>query len=151
MGRPERWTAQADDLELPLKILGDRSLLFKHFTQLVRHRERAPLPILRFSRIEPDFPGAEIDLSPLERQNLAVDPPAGDVREDCSRSNGLRKMRQHREELIALEEPNPYVVFLQKRGEPPVATDFCSLELAGWRVLVMGATAPRPDSNSKNL
>jgi hypothetical protein len=60
-------------------------------------------------------------------------------------------MRQHREELIALEEPNPYVVFLQKRGEPPVATDFCSLELAGWRVLVMGATAPRPDSNSKNL
>ena len=106
--------ARADDLELPLEILGDRSLLFKQFAQLTRHRERAPLPVLRLSRIEPDFPGTEIHLAPLERQYLAIDPPAGGVRESRRRSNGFGKMRQHREELIALEEADADVVFLQK-------------------------------------
>jgi hypothetical protein len=41
---------RADDLELPLKILRDRSLLFKHCAQLARHRERASLSILRQAR-----------------------------------------------------------------------------------------------------
>jgi hypothetical protein len=71
---------RADDLELPLEILRDRSLLFKHFTQLARHRERASLAVLGLSWIEPHFAGSEVDLAPLERKDLAVDPPAGDVR-----------------------------------------------------------------------
>lgn len=125
--RPERHTkaldgssrtvedARTDDLELPLKILGDCALLFKHFAQLARHRERAPLAVLGFSRVEPDLPGAEIDLAPFERQHLAIDPPPSDVRERRRWSNGFGQMCQHRQELIALEEPDPYVVFLQKR------------------------------------
>ena len=71
--------ARADDLELPLEILGHRSLLFKQFTQFASHREGPALAVLRFSWIEPHFAGAEIDLAPLERQDLAVDPPAGDI------------------------------------------------------------------------
>ena len=72
---------RADNLEPPLKILGNGSLLFKRFTQLSRHRERASLSVLGSPRIEPDFTSAEVHLAPLERQELAVDPPAGDVRE----------------------------------------------------------------------
>jgi hypothetical protein len=67
---------RADHLQLPLEILGDRSLLFKHFTQLTRHRERPSLAVLGLSGIEPDFAGAEVDLPPLKGQNLAVNPPA---------------------------------------------------------------------------
>src|SRR5262249_5334667 len=80
LDRPARAVehTRADDLELPLEILGDRSLLFKHLTQLARHRERASLAVLGLSWIEPHCARAEIDLAPLERQDLAVDPPAGD-------------------------------------------------------------------------
>ena len=108
--------ARTDDLQLSLKILGDRSLLFKQFAQLARHRERASLAVLRRARIEPDFAGGEIDLSPLERQHLAVDPPAGDVRERRDGSHRLRQSRQHGHELFALEEADPDVVFLQQRN-----------------------------------
>src|SRR5262249_24280531 len=80
LDRPARAVehTRADDLELPLAILGDRSLLFKHLTQLARHRERAPLAVLGLPWIEPHCARAEIALAPLERQDLAVDPPAGD-------------------------------------------------------------------------
>jgi hypothetical protein len=37
---------RADDLELPLEILGDRSLLFKYFTQLAHHREPPSFAVL---------------------------------------------------------------------------------------------------------
>ena len=65
--------ARADDFELPLQILGDRSLLFKHVTQLAGHRERASLSIFGLARVEPDLASAEVHLTPLERQDLAVD------------------------------------------------------------------------------
>ena len=51
---------RADDFDLPLKILGDHSLLFKHFAQLARRRERASLSILRLAGIEPDLAGTEV-------------------------------------------------------------------------------------------
>ena len=57
--------ARADGLELPLEILGDRSLLFKHFAQLARHWERAALSVLRLSGIEPDLARTEIHLELL--------------------------------------------------------------------------------------
>ena len=107
---------RAHDLELSLKILGDRSLLFKHLAQLTRHRERSSLAVLGLSRIEPDFPGAEIDLTPLEWQNLAVNPPACEVRKRRWRSYGFRQMCEDRQELIPLEESDAHVVFLQKRN-----------------------------------
>jgi len=56
----------ADNLELPLEIRGDRSLLFKHFTQVARHWEGAALPVLGLPGIEPDFAGTEVDLPPLQ-------------------------------------------------------------------------------------
>jgi hypothetical protein len=69
LDRPARTMehARADDLELSLKILGDSSLLFKHPTQLARHREGPSFSILRRPGIKSDFARAEIDLSPLER------------------------------------------------------------------------------------
>jgi hypothetical protein len=105
---------RADDLELPLEIFGGRSLPFKHFTQLARHREGPSLAVLRLSRIEPHFVAAKVDLPPLQRQDLAVDPPTGDVREGGRRSNGLRQVRQHGQELFALEEADADVVFLEE-------------------------------------
>jgi len=90
---------RADDLELPLEILRDRSLLFKHFTQLARHRERASLAVLGLSWIEPHFAGSEVDLAPLERKDLAFDPPAGDVREGRCRSSLRRPLCGPREML----------------------------------------------------
>ena len=72
--------ARTDDTEPSLFILGDHPLPTKKFAQFHRHRERTPFAVLRLARIESDFPSGEIDLSPLERQNLAVDPPASDVR-----------------------------------------------------------------------
>ena len=67
---------RTDDLEPPLQILSDRSLLIKQFAQITRHRERASLSILRPPWIESDFAGAEIDLSPFERQDFTTDPPS---------------------------------------------------------------------------
>jgi hypothetical protein len=54
-------------------------------------------------------------LAPLERQDFAVDPPASEVGERRRRPNRFRKLRQHRQELITLEDPDADVVFLQKR------------------------------------
>jgi len=72
LDRPARAVehTRTDDLELPLKILGDRSLLFKHFAQLARHRECASLSVLRLARIEGDLTSVEVDLTPLERTGL---------------------------------------------------------------------------------
>ena len=58
--------ARANDLEPPLQILGDHPLLIKEFAQLPRHRKRSSLAVLRLARIESDFTGGEVDLSPLE-------------------------------------------------------------------------------------
>jgi hypothetical protein len=87
--------ARTDDLEPPLQILSDRSLLIKQFAQIARHRERASLSILRLPWIEPDFAAPEIDLSPLEWQDLAVDPPPRDVREGRDRAHRLRQSLKH--------------------------------------------------------
>jgi hypothetical protein len=106
MGRPAPWNTRGQTtLSLPLEILGHRSLLFRQFTQFVSHRKGPALAVLRFPWIEPHFAGAEIDLAPLERQDLAVDPPAGDVGERRRRPNGFRELRQRRQELITLGEP----------------------------------------------
>jgi hypothetical protein len=51
---------RSDDLELPLEILGDRFLLFKHFAQIAGHRERAPLSVLRLAGVESDLARAEV-------------------------------------------------------------------------------------------
>jgi hypothetical protein len=53
-----------------LEILGYRSLPINQFAQLARHRERAALAVLGLPWIEPHFARAEIDLAPLERQDL---------------------------------------------------------------------------------
>jgi hypothetical protein len=66
--------ARTDDLAPTLQFLGNRSLVIKQFAQITGHRESPPLAVLRLARIESDFAGAEVDLSPLERQDLAVDP-----------------------------------------------------------------------------
>jgi hypothetical protein len=70
---------RTDDLELPLEILGYRSLPIKQFAQLTRHREPAAVAVLGLARIEPHLAGTEIHLAPLERQHLAIDSPTGDV------------------------------------------------------------------------
>jgi hypothetical protein len=58
---------RADDIELPLEILGDRSLLIKQFAQLSRDRERSSLAVLGLARVEPDLTRAKVHLTPLER------------------------------------------------------------------------------------
>lgn len=85
---------RADHLQLPLEILGDRLLLFKQFAQRARNRECAALSVLGLAWIEPDFAGAEVDLPPLDGQNLAVNPPAGKVGERRRRTDRFREMGQ---------------------------------------------------------
>src|SRR5262249_18783406 len=101
--------ARTDDLELPGQILGDRSLLLKDFAQLTRHRQRAALPVLRLPRIEPHFPGIEVHLAPLERQDLVVDPPASQVGEGRSRAYGFRQMRSRGANRDLRSDPRYFV------------------------------------------
>ena len=105
---------RTDDPAPPLQILSDRSLLIKQLPQATRHWERAPLSILRLPWIESDFAGAEIDLSPFERQDLTIDPPTRDVRESCDGPHRLRQPRQHRQKLVTLEEADADVVLVEE-------------------------------------
>ena len=55
-----------DDALFFFQRLGSRLLVFEDPPQLRREREHAALAVLRRARIQPNFPGLEIDLAPRE-------------------------------------------------------------------------------------
>ena len=99
-----------DHLLLPLNLVSSGTLLLQELMQLRREVEHAPLAILRRAWIEPDLSDAKIDLPPLERQHLAVDPPPGDVREGHDRPHALRQVCKHGLVLLPLEETDADIV-----------------------------------------
>jgi hypothetical protein len=96
-----------DDLAPSLQSLRDRSLVIKQFAQVTRHREGPSLSVFRLARIESDFAGAEIDLSPLDRQDLTVNSPPRDVREVCDGTHWLWQSLKHCKKLLTLKEADP--------------------------------------------
>jgi hypothetical protein len=67
--------ARTDNALSSLHIFSGHALLIKKFAQFFRHGKYASLPVLCLARIESDFAGGKIDLSPLECEHLAIDPP----------------------------------------------------------------------------
>jgi len=67
-----------DHLLLPLHAIRGLRLVREQFLELRRQVEDAAFQILRCSGIQPNFASLEIDLSPLQRQDLTVDTPARD-------------------------------------------------------------------------
>lgn len=60
-----------------------------------------------------DLADTEIDLPPLKRQHLAVDPPAGNVGKSHDRAHSLRQVRQYGLVFLVLEETHADVVLAQ--------------------------------------
>jgi hypothetical protein len=81
--------------------------------QIVGDRKRSACPVLRRLRVKSDLARLEVDLSPLKRQDLARDPPTGDVRE---RDDWLERRRQVSEDTlqsVELERPCAGVAFFE--------------------------------------
>ena len=59
-------------LDLPglLELVALRALRLQELPQLGGERKHPALIVLRRVRVEPDFPGGEVDLSPLEGPSL---------------------------------------------------------------------------------
>jgi hypothetical protein len=59
-----------------------------------------PSRFFRRAGVKTNLPGAEVYLSPLQRQDLARDAPAGDVRELNGRLERRRQIATHGGELV---------------------------------------------------
>jgi hypothetical protein len=117
-----------DDLVLrSLDLIGRRPLLLQELQELGRQIEDPPLPDLCGPRIKSDLPYSEIDLPPLNGQDLTIDSPAGDVRERHGRPHALGQVRQHSFVLLWLEETNADVLFA-KHGEVGLVMQFSRLD-----------------------
>ena len=71
---------------------------FEKPVKVIGQEEHPTLTVLRSARVESDFAGFQIDLTPLEGQHFADDAPARDVRElhdwaKRRRQAGLRRSR----------------------------------------------------------
>jgi hypothetical protein len=77
----------------------------KHLLKGRRKRKRPAVAVLRRAWIEPDAPSVPIDLSPLDRKNLVLDPPAGEVRKRHDRPERRRQRRADGVELRPLKNP----------------------------------------------
>ena len=94
--------------------------VLEELLQLRRQVEDAPLAVLRRAGVEPDLADLEVDLPPLQRQHLAVDPPPGDVRE--------RHDRSHARRADALAPPGTARARRTRRARcPPAASAKCGL------------------------
>src|SRR4029453_18662962 len=81
------------------------ALGFQQLLQLRRQVEDATFEVLRCTWVQPDLTGLQVDLTPPQRQDLAVDAPTGNERK---RHDGLHRrgeMLEHRQVLLPLEEP----------------------------------------------
>ncbi len=80
---------RAEDLTRAFQVVGGSLLAHQDVTQLIGERKRSTLSVLRRAGVESNFAGIEVNLPPLESQQLALDAPAGDVCE----SNHPREVR----------------------------------------------------------
>src|SRR5437899_11436620 len=81
-GRPSAMKHPRDDAScsaLQTRRIG--SLRFKNGPQLVSKGKLPSFAVLRLARLEPYDASVEIDLMPLQRQDLARQPPASDIGE----------------------------------------------------------------------
>jgi hypothetical protein len=90
-------------------------LSLQELLEAVGEREGSPLVVLRRVRVQADDAGFEVDVPPLELQNLARDPPARDIGEPHRWTDGRRQASEDALDLLALEEARPHVAFLQHR------------------------------------
>jgi hypothetical protein len=90
-----------------------RILSLQQRPKIIGDRKHPTFAILRAPGVQPDFPGLQIDVAPLQRQNFAVDPPARDVRELHDWAQGGRQMREQARELVEFKEPSARIVLAQ--------------------------------------
>ena len=83
-----------DHVLLTLDSVGRLPLIRQQLLQLRSQVENTTFHVLRRSRIQSNLAGLQIDLPPLQWQDLAVDPPAGNVREGYDRTPRFREIRQ---------------------------------------------------------
>ncbi len=83
--------------------------------QCIGKRKRSALSVLGRAGVEPHFGSVEVNLPPLKRQNLARNPPAGNVCEPDHASESLRKVTENGFNFVSLEESCADVVFAKKR------------------------------------
>lgn len=95
-------------------------LRLKQRAQLGRHLEHAALPVLRRTGVEPNLAGGEVDLAPLQRQDLTRDPPTRDIGEPDHRLDRRGKVGKERVELLPLEKPGSDVVLLEHWNMRPM-------------------------------
>jgi hypothetical protein len=72
--------------------------------------EDATLEILCRAGVEPNLTQLQVDLPLLQRQDLAVDAPTGNVRKRHHRLHGRRQVPEYCHVMLALEEPGTHVV-----------------------------------------
>jgi hypothetical protein len=96
------------------------------------------------------MPALEVDLAPLQRQDLALESPTREVGERRWRPSVLGQVSAHRLELLALEESTPGVVLpghldVRHALEPLAlhASENIRLSAANSR-LIVAAAAPSP-------
>jgi hypothetical protein len=80
-------------------------LSLQELLEAVGEREGSPLVVLRRVRVQADDAGFEVDVPPLELQNLARDPPARDIGEPHRWTDGRRQASEDALDLLALEDP----------------------------------------------
>jgi hypothetical protein len=92
---------------LPLETLRDGSLLFKQLAKVCRHWERAAFTILGGAWVKADLAGDEVNLPPLERQDLTLGAPTRDATEQGKEPRSYvlsSKDRQFRPAITQLNE-----------------------------------------------
>jgi hypothetical protein len=80
-------------------------LSLQDLRERVREREGAALVVLRRVRVQTDDAGFEVDVAPLQRQNLARDAPSGDIRELYGRTNRRRQVADDPDDLPRSKKP----------------------------------------------
>jgi hypothetical protein len=104
---------RTDAASLTLKLVGGPALFLEAWRG-DRASSRTPdLKVLRGPRVQADDARLEIDLTPLKREHLAPDAPAGDVGERHDRLRIAGQLSAHCLVLVILEEAGSHVLLLQ--------------------------------------
>ena len=140
-GFPCRWKSHGMIPGPSLEHVGLGALSLQSCPQLRRHHEHPAVVVLRGAGLQPDGARLEVDLSPLERQHLAPDPPARDIGECHDRPCVLGQVPSHGLVLIALEEALADVVLLELLDPRRVAV-LAPVPLGSGNIVVHDADEP---------
>ena len=101
---------------LALQLFRDDLLIFQHPPQRRRERKCSTLPVFRRARVESHLADFQVDLPPLQREDLARRPPARDEGKRDDAAHLRRQVVRHTGELFRFEEALPNVVLFQHRN-----------------------------------